>query len=72
MGATPPTVLYRIFRNFTGVVVMVCKFACVLDIILRLVLLYNPQLNVYQYLIYVYIYVVPLSANAPTVLYNSL
>ena len=67
MGATPPTVLYRFFRNFTGVLVMVFRYACGLDIILRLFLPYNPQL-----LRYVYMYVVPLSANAPTVSYNSL
>ena len=30
------------------------------------------RLQCYQYLIIVYIYGVPLSANAPTVLYNSL
>ena len=28
VGATPPTVLYRFFRNFTGVLVMVCRYAC--------------------------------------------
>ena len=36
MGATPPTVLYRFFRNLTGVLVMVKRYACGLDIILRL------------------------------------
>ena len=84
VGATPPAVLYRFFPNFSVVLVMVWKYACGLDSILRVsFLLYNPQLNVYhfssilrlqcyQYLINVDIYVVPLSANAPTVLYNSL
>ena len=141
VGAAPPTVLCWFFWNFTGVLVMVWKHACGLDINLRLFLslfsqvelshfsgiIYNkvdghgipcgrnssysfirvllklhwcfgyglkicmwlgynqikPQLNIYhfssifslqcyQYPINVYIYVVPLSANAPTILYNSL
>ena len=38
VGATPSTVLYQFFWNFTGVSVMVWKYACGLDIILRLVL----------------------------------
>ena len=33
VGATPPTVLYRFVSNFTGVLVMVCRYACGLDII---------------------------------------
>ena len=36
VGATHPTVLYRFFRNFTGVLFMVWRYACGLDIILRL------------------------------------
>ena len=36
VGATSPTVLYRFFWNFTGVLVMVCRFACGMGIILRL------------------------------------
>ena len=36
VGATPPTVLYRLFQNFTGVLVMVWRYACSLCIILRL------------------------------------
>ena len=38
VDATPPTVLYRFFWNFTGVLVMVWKYACGLDIILRLII----------------------------------
>ena len=33
--ATPPTVLYQSFWNFTGVFFMVWRYACGLDIILR-------------------------------------
>ena len=40
VGATPPTVLYRFFRNFAGVLAMVWRYACGLYIILRLFLLY--------------------------------
>ena len=39
VGPTPPTVLYPFFRTFTGVLVMVGRYACGLDIILRLLLL---------------------------------
>ena len=38
VGATPPTVLYWFFWNFAGVLVMVRRYACGLDIILRLFL----------------------------------
>ena len=34
--ATPPTVLCRFFRNFTDVFVMVWRYACGLDIVLKL------------------------------------
>ena len=72
VGPTPPTVLYRFFRNFTGVLVMVRRYACGLDIILGLFLSYIPQLNVHlspSVLSISYQCLVPLSANAPTVLY---
>ena len=36
VGATPPTFLYRFFWNFTGALVMVWRYVCGLDIILRL------------------------------------
>ena len=36
VDVTPPTVLYWFFGNFTGVLVMVWRYACGLDIILRL------------------------------------
>ena len=36
VGATLPTVLYLFFRNFTGVLVMVRRYSCRLDIIIRL------------------------------------
>ena len=36
MGASPHTGLYGFFLNFTGVLVMVLKYACGLGIILRL------------------------------------
>ena len=45
VGATSPTVLYRFFRNFTGVLVMVWRYACGLDIILRLFLVTFCKLN---------------------------
>ena len=35
--ATPPTVLFRFFWNFTDVFIMLWKCACGLDIILRLI-----------------------------------
>ena len=45
MGASPPTGLYGFFLNFTGVLVMVLKYACGLGIILRLFLLLLHKLN---------------------------
>ena len=73
VGATPPSVFYRFFGNFIGVLVIVWRYACGLDIILRLILSYKTfsltfitfqhfRLQSYQYLINVYIHVVPLSA----------
>ena len=46
VGATPPTVLYQLFWNFIGVLVMVWKHACGLDIILRLFLSLFRKLNI--------------------------
>ena len=43
VGATPPTVLYWFFWNFTGVLVSVWSYACGLDIILRLFLSYQSS-----------------------------
>ena len=40
-----PKVLYRFFRSFTGVLIMVWRYACCLDIILRLFLLLFCKLN---------------------------
>ena len=37
MQATPPTVLFRLFCNFTDVLIMLWKCACDLDIILGLI-----------------------------------
>ena len=44
VGATP-TVLYRFFQNFSGVLNMVWRYACGLDIILRLFLSLFSKLN---------------------------
>ena len=35
VSATPPTVLYRFFWNFTGILVMVWRYACAFYIILK-------------------------------------
>ena len=43
--ATPPTVLYRFFWNFTGVLVMVWRYACGLDLIFRSFLSYKTSLS---------------------------
>ena len=43
VGATPPTVLYRFFWSCTGVSVMVWRYACGLDISLRLILSYKTS-----------------------------
>ena len=43
--ASPPTVLCRFFRNFTYVFVMVWRYACGLDIILRFFLSLFPQVE---------------------------
>ena len=45
VGATPPTVLYQFFRISIGVLVMVWRYACGLDIILRLFLLLFLQVE---------------------------
>ena len=45
MGTTRPTVLYRFFLNFTGVLVMVLRYACGLDIFVRLFFLLFLQVE---------------------------
>ena len=45
MGASPPTGLYGFILNFTGVLVMVLKYACGLGIILRLYFVTFHKLN---------------------------
>ena len=46
MQATPPTVLFRFFFNFTDVLIMLLRYACDLDIIFRFIFDTFLQLNV--------------------------
>ena len=45
MCATLPTVLFEFFSNFTGVLTMLLRYACGLDIILSLILSPFRNLN---------------------------
>ena len=74
VGATPPTVLYRLFWNFTGVLVLVWKYACGFDIILRLFLLLFSQVELSHFLGIIYNKVngqgIPCGRNSSYILYR--
>ena len=52
MSASPHTVLYRFFQNFTGVMVMVWRYACGLDIILRYFFFLQVELSHFSSIIH--------------------
>ena len=54
VGATPTTVLYQFFGNFTGVLVMVWRHACSLDIILRLFFVTFSQVELSHFSVIIY------------------